>query len=899
MLITNSRLQLSFFFLNFPFPPPPFPKSQMIMKAVYLFLYTWVLINTTAAQSLEWVTTIGDVSNDQGQSVVTDHLGNLYATGTFRGKVDVDPGPDSFFLTSIPDIPTVYVIKLTKLHQLVWAKALGAGAGLEITLDYDGMVDVAGSFVGSSDFDPGPGIKTLTSNGVDDIFICQLSANGVFQWAVGFGGPEQDHVSSIAIDTSNNIYTTGYFRNTMDIDPGIAVQMMTAAGETDVFIQKLSYTGVHQWSRQFGDIWFDNGAAICVSTTGNIILTGNFHGIVDFDPGSGVHNLIADDSLDVFVCSLTGAGFYSWAENFGGVDDVIASDVVLDHQDNILITGYFKNTADFNPAVLEYAHLTSLGGTDIFLSKLDTNGNFIWVKQLGGSGPLDQTEAIVLDQEDNIYLAGHFLGVCDVDPGPGVYNLISPSSIDMFLVKLDSTAHLLSAHPLGGPASDFAYDVAVDDEHRAYVTGFFTDSADFSPGRETVIIPSHGGQDAFVVRLNFLPYISDLQGPVSPCAGGPATYSISAENVTLFSWTFPANWTVIGSSNNDTVTVLTNGMGGAISVYATGENGTTFPQLMSVYPVTTPGLSNLIGVFIPCPGEIKTYRVHSTNLDSISWSFPAGWQIIGDAHLDSVKVKAGITGGVLTVTGFNACGDTSLQRNLIPQKLPVISNLIGDLTPCIGDTLIYRVQQTAVQHYGWSFPAGWTLLSQLDSIAARVIIGSPSGQVTIKGTNNCGDTTFTTGINPVVVPDASISVNINTLTIQPLAQSYQWYLNSFPIPGATQNSYTAAQNGLYFARVTFSSGCIVYTNTVTIIISGLQNEAEENVYIYPIPAEQMIHVAGIGTDFHFDLYDLTGRIINKDQSSEGVIDISQVMPGTYFLRIKKDKQEYTFLFIKK
>jgi hypothetical protein len=579
---------------------------------------------------------------------------------------------------------------------------------------------------------------------------------------------------------------------------------------------------------------------------GSIILTGNFQGIVDFDPGSGVHTLINDDSLDVFVCSLNGAGFYNWAVKFGGVDDVIASDVVIDQQDNILITGYFENVADFNPATLDHAFLSSLGGTDIFMNKLDPDGNFIWVKQMGGPGPGDKVEAIAFDDDENIYLTGNFITICDVDPGPAVYNLVSSSSVDMFLVKLDATAHLLSAHLLGGPSNDMANDVAVDADQRAYVTGTFTDSADFSPGRETIILPSHGGQDAFIVRLNFLPYISDLRGPLAPCANHQATYSINAENVTQFTWTFPGGWTVIGNSNNDTVTVLANGIGGTVKVFASGENGTTFPLSISVDPVSNPGLSNLTGKFIVCPGELITYRVHGTDLDSLAWSFPPGWQIIGNTHVDSVKVKAGVSNGILVVTGFNACGNTSLQQNLFTQNLPVISNLIGDVTPCIGDTLIYRAQQSGVLHYDWTFPAGWTLLSNEDSIAVRVSIGSQPGQVIIKGTNNCGDTTFATVINPVIIPVASISVNNNLLTINPAGQSYQWYFNSVAIIGATQNTYTATQNGMYYARVIFTTGCITYTNTVDIIISGMENPALDKVQIFPIPARDWIHVDGAG-----------------------------------------------------
>lgn len=868
------------------------------MKATFLILCACIFINKTDAQSFEWASIIGGPASDEGQSIVIDSLGNVYATGTFRGKVDVDPGPDSFFLTSLPNNPAVYVIKLTKFNQLVWAKALGIGTGLAIAIDHDGFVDVTGTFTGSSDFDPGPTITTLTSNGAEDIFICQLSNNGVFQWAEGFGGPEKELVSSIAIDTSNSIYTSGYFRNTLDVDPGIPVQMMTSVGETDAFVQKLSKLGIHIWTRQFGDTLFDNGASVNVSNSGSIILTGNFQGIVDFDPGSGVHTLINDDSLDVFVCSLNGGGIFNWAKSFGGVDDVIASDVALDQQGNILITGNFENTADFNPEILEYAHLTSLGGPDIFLNKLDANGNFVWVNRMGGPGLNDNVEAVILDDEGNIYLTGNFSMVCDVDPGASIYNLVSPSSVDMFLVQLDATAHLLSAHQLGGPSNDKAMDVAVGEDERAYVTGNFTDSADFSPGRESIIFTSHGGQDAFIVRLNFLPYISDLRGPVAPCANHQATYSINAENVTQFNWTFPGSWTVIGNSNNDTVTVLTNAIGGTVNVFATGENGTTFPLSLSVDPVTDPGLSNLTGTFIVCPGSIITYRVNGVDLDSIAWSFPAGWQIIGNAHLDSVKVKAGVSNGVVKVTGFNSCGNTFLQRNLFTQNLPVINDLIGDLTPCIGDTLYYRVQQNAVSHYDWTFPPGWTLLGHEDSIAVRVVIGSQSGMVVITGTNDCGDTTFTSSLSPANIPVASITVNNNMLTIHPTAQTYQWYFNSNPIPGATQITYTATQSGMYYARVIYSTGCVTYTNTVDLIINGLEDPASGSVHLFPVPAYDKIYITGIEPGFDFKIYDLTGRTLMKGQVAEKEIDINRLQPGSYFISIEKEAPSHTFLFIK-
>jgi hypothetical protein len=98
--------------------------------------------------------------------------------------------------------------------------------------------------------------------------------------------------------------------------------------------------------------------------------------------------------------------------------------------------------------------------------------------------------------------------------------------------------------------------------------------------------------------------------------------------------------------------------------------------------------------------------------------------------------------------------------------------------------------------------------------------------------------------------------------------------------------------------VTYATGCITYTDTVDIIINGLYDAALDKVHVFPIPAQEVIHVDGIDGDFHFDIYDLTGRLINKGQSSSGDISISELMVGTYFLRIGKDGREYTLLFVK-
>lgn len=127
--------------------------------------------------------------------------------------------------------------------DLVWARGLGGGdidGSWSITVDAAGNVYTTGNFSGTADFDPGPDTFTLTSNGVDDIFISKLDRNGDFVWAKGMGGNESENAVGIAVDSSDNVYTTGVFYNSVDFDPGAGTANLTSAGERDIFVTKFA-----------------------------------------------------------------------------------------------------------------------------------------------------------------------------------------------------------------------------------------------------------------------------------------------------------------------------------------------------------------------------------------------------------------------------------------------------------------------------------------------------------------------------------------------------------------------------------------------------------------------------------------------------------------------------------
>ena len=124
-------------------------------------------------------------------------------------------------------------------------------------------------------------------------------------------------------------------------------------------------------------------SSISSDAIGNIYTTGYFAGTVDFDPGNGITTL-DPTGADIFVHKMDSSGNFIWARSFGGIGEDRGLSLKVDDLGNVYTTGAFNGTADFDPST-GTANLTSNGFQDAFVSKLNANGDFVWVKQMGGS----------------------------------------------------------------------------------------------------------------------------------------------------------------------------------------------------------------------------------------------------------------------------------------------------------------------------------------------------------------------------------------------------------------------------------------------------------------------------------------------------------------------------------
>ena len=662
---------------------------------------------------LEWAKQMPGPSNGQAESIAVDAYGNVYTTGYFIRSTDFNPGADTVNFTSAGEYD-IFIQKLDANGNFIWAKQMGGTGsdfGRSITVDTSGNVYTTGTFEGTVDFDPGVDTVNFTSAGSYDIFIQKLDANGNFIWAKQMGGSKLDNGTSIAIDTSQNIYITGYFYNTADFDPGEGVVNLTSAGDYDIFVEKLDSNGNLLWVKQMGGSEWDQGNSIAIDASQNIYTTGYFTGTADFDPREGTENLTSAGYQDIFVLKLDTNGDFLWAKQMGGTDGDAGQSIAVDASGNVNIIGYFRETADFDPGE-GTASLTSTGGVDIFVQKLDTNGNFLWVKQMGGA--IFYGYSIALDTSGNVFTAGCFEGTADFDPGEGTAN-ISSAKANNFIQKLDANGDFVWVRQMGGHV--VARSIALDVSGNIYTTGYFAGTADFDPYEGEINLTSEKLTDIYVQKLYpcyptdpvpDVPNLSDLSTmceitgmdapaptATSNCVGTitaspDITFPITDQSITQIVWTYDDKngnivtqnqtiyWTPIDitvSLNGDTITA--NNRNGTYQwLNCDNDNAPIAGENDPLFIATTSGnyaveiteecrvdTSECVSIIISSLGEFVNYEKLVVYPNPSTYNFKVEFgKVVKNAVLEVTNIQ----GKLVSSTQIQNSSETSIELNETP-----------------------------------------------------------------------------------------------------------------------------------------------------------------------------------------------------------------------------------------
>jgi hypothetical protein len=358
----------------------------------------------------------------------------------------------------------IAVFAYAQIPEWQWAtQAGGSGgddAGYSITLDGAGNSYVTGSFRSMAAF----GAYSFTSSGNSDIFVAKMDADGNWLWATQAGGSGSDEGYGITLDDAGDSYVTGYFEETATF----GTYSLTSSGDSDIFIAKMDTDGNWLWATQAGGISEDEGYEITLDDAMNSSITGYFEDTATF----GAHSLTSSGYSDIFVAKMDTDGNWLWASQAGSTyDDDQGRGIAIDDAGNNYVTGYFCGVATFG----SYS-ITSTGESNIFMAKMDADGNWLWVNGAGGNTD-NYGRSIIVDNAGNSYTIGDFEGTATFGP----YTLYSNQCSDIFVSKIDTDGNWLWATQAGGNSYDEGNAIALDNAGNCYVTGCFSETAIFDP----------------------------------------------------------------------------------------------------------------------------------------------------------------------------------------------------------------------------------------------------------------------------------------------------------------------------------------------------------------------------------------------------------------------------------
>jgi len=273
-----------------------------------------------------------------------------------------------------------------------------------------------------------------------------------------------------------------------------------------------------QWATQAGGSEGDLANGISTDADGNVYVTGFFEATASF----GSFNLTSSGFLDIFVAKLDSNGNWLWAEKAGGSEGDLANGISTDADGNVYVTGYFEATASFGSF-----NLTSSGSDDIFIAKLDSNGNWLWAEKAGGSEG-DYGKGIITDADGNVYVTGYFRGIASF----GSFNLTSSGSKDIFVAKMDSNGNWLWAEKAGGIIHDEGRGISTDADGNVYVIGGFYATASFGSYNLT----GSGFWDIFVAKLNSSVFV---ENEINPAVNSLSNYPNPFNPTTTISFSIP------------------------------------------------------------------------------------------------------------------------------------------------------------------------------------------------------------------------------------------------------------------------------------------------------------------------------------------------------------------------
>jgi hypothetical protein len=351
--------------------------------------------------NVTWAARGGDAGDQAALGVAFDLQGNVIVTGAFHGAIDWGGGA----LVSAGGAD-IFLAKLDKTGKHVWSKRFGdasdqTAAGVVVT--GNGQIWLAGGITGNVDFGGG---ALASADPLGDAFLASFGPGGAYVSAKRFGGALAQRATALAIGINGDLYLGGVFDGSLDLGCG----PLLGAGSGDLFVSRLDAGGGCIFSKGFGDASTQELLALAPDPAHNVFLGGRFKGTVNF---GGAPLTMPATTFGAFAAKLDGAGAHLFSTAFGNTTAAQeTTGVATDLSGNVFVAGSFSGTLTAGATTL-----TSAGMRDLFLVKLDPGGAVVWARSYGDAADQAGVLHIAVDTLGNVVLAGTLQSSLDLGLG--------------------------------------------------------------------------------------------------------------------------------------------------------------------------------------------------------------------------------------------------------------------------------------------------------------------------------------------------------------------------------------------------------------------------------------------------------------------------------------------------
>lgn len=624
------------------------------------------------------------------------------------------------------------------------------------------------------------------------------------------------------------IYIAGLNNGTIDMNPG--AQVNSLFGWSTPFIVKLDTAGNFVWAKSFGEV-NTKVNDVKVDGFGNVFTTGSMSTSFFFN---GV-NQVSNGNDDVYLLKYNSLGQEQWCKTFGSnsVNFERGNSIAIDQINNINVCGYFSGTVDFDPGpgIFSLIGNNQPGTYDGFVSRYDSNGNFLTAIRIGGNNTV-MFNAIEV-HNSNIYVAGSFTGIVDIDAGQAINNITVQAGPGVIL-KFDYNFNTIWHKIFSTGSASSIYQMRLNSDN-IYVSGIMQGSTDLDPDPTNSFIynPNGNSGNTFVVKL-------DSNGVFSWGAG-----FLNTDNAFMIG--------TYGYGNNPFGLSVTNN-----GVYIGGRfrGPVDFDPVQNVTQITQSALT---------PSGIGEWSGFLVRLDDCNITNSSLQVNSCNAYTWAQTGQTYNTSGVFqdTLQNVNGCD------SIISLNLTINANVQGGTTV-----------QSACDSYTWNNQT-YTQSGLYTQVLSTV--------------NGC-DSTVTLDLTLNYSPSPPIVTLSNITNLSTPLQgnaTYQWFQcsDNLSIPNAVNNTYIASSNGLY--GVIVSNGCGSDTSQCVNVSTIGINEVSGQMIVFPNPTTETIEIKLDYAETQHATYKIVDAMYREIQigelhSNNGkiLIPIGSIASGDYILIVE-------------